>query len=147
MNRKHIRFFSAFALLVILASVAASAATNYLSTYSSYVSSSALEAASIASPLAPDLSGEKLSIYRLGYAAGYDAAQSESIMRGPSENTPAKHNGTYVLNTKSFRIHYPDCNSVNSLNESNKLYVYNTSVQEIQEKEKRYRPCGVCNPQ
>lgn len=49
----------------------------------------------------------------------------------------------YVLNTRSMKIHYPDCNSVDTMSEKNKEYT-NLSREELMAQ--GYEPCGNCKP-
>ena len=49
----------------------------------------------------------------------------------------------YVLNTRSKKIHLPDCASVEQMKEKNKAY----SSETIEELESQgYTPCGNCRP-
>ena len=50
---------------------------------------------------------------------------------------------TYVLNTRSKRFHYPDCESVSQIKEKNKAEYSGTREQLIEE---GYQPCGSCKP-
>jgi DNA-entry nuclease len=50
---------------------------------------------------------------------------------------------TYVLNTKSKKIHYPDCKAVADMNEENKEETHKT-IKELTGK--GYEPCGICKP-
>lgn len=59
------------------------------------------------------------------------------------EQTPVDDGGTtYVLNTKSKKIHYADCSSVDDMKESNKAFT-NDYDQAIAD---GYTPCGRCKP-
>lgn len=49
----------------------------------------------------------------------------------------------YVLNTSRHTFHYPDCNSVNAMKESNRQDYYGSRDDLLLE---GYHPCGVCNP-
>ncbi len=51
---------------------------------------------------------------------------------------------TYILNTNSKKIHYPDCQSVAKMSEKNKAE-YNGSVSD--KLAEGYTTCGICNPQ
>ncbi len=61
----------------------------------------------------------------------------------PTSNTPTNTDTEYVLNTKSKKIHLPDCSSVGKIEEDNK---------EVTDKSKEelinmgYEPCGACKP-
>ena len=50
---------------------------------------------------------------------------------------------SYILNTSSKRVHYPDCSSVDSMNEANKQSYTGTREQLIID---GYSPCGSCKP-
>lgn len=52
-------------------------------------------------------------------------------------------NGNYVLNTNTRKFHYPDCSSVNRMNDSNKEYYTGSRDDLIAQ---GYSPCGRCNP-
>lgn len=54
----------------------------------------------------------------------------------------SEYTGEYVLNTKSKKIHYPDCPSVNSTKDSNKEYTNDFKSAIAQ----GYTPCQSCNP-
>lgn len=71
-------------------------------------------------------------------AEGSDTSESdyESSVESGEENT-------YVLNTNTMRFHYPDCESVTQMNESNKEEVTTTREELIEE---GYSPYGNCNP-
>lgn len=49
---------------------------------------------------------------------------------------------TYVLNTNSMKIHYPDCSSVDDMKEENKAFTndYDGAIAQ------GYKPCGRCKP-
>lgn len=61
----------------------------------------------------------------------------------PISNSPTNTDTEYVLNTKSKKIHLPDCSSVGKIEEDNK---------EVTDKSKEelinmgYEPCGACKP-
>lgn len=50
---------------------------------------------------------------------------------------------TYIANTNSNKFHYPDCSSVERMNEENKWYFSGTRNELI---DMGYEPCGRCNP-
>lgn len=50
---------------------------------------------------------------------------------------------SYILNTNTYKFHYPDCSSVDRMNEENKSYFTGTREECIA---KGYSPCGRCNP-
>ena len=49
----------------------------------------------------------------------------------------------YILNTNSYKIHFPWCHSVDRMKEYNKKYVTDTIENLI---DKGYSPCGNCKP-
>ena len=49
----------------------------------------------------------------------------------------------YILNTNSYKIHFPWCHSVDRMKEYNKEYVTDTIENLI---DKGYSPCGNCKP-
>ena len=51
---------------------------------------------------------------------------------------------TYVLNTKSKKIHYPDCKAVADMNDENKEETHKT-IKELTDE--GYEPCGICKPE
>lgn len=50
---------------------------------------------------------------------------------------------TYVCNTNTMKFHYPSCNSVNQMNESNRM---NTNLGREELIAQGYAPCGNCHP-
>jgi len=61
---------------------------------------------------------------------------------GEETSFAENHGGGYVLNTKSKKIHYPDCPSVNTIKEENKELTddFDGAVS------RGYTPCGSCKP-
>lgn len=137
-RKAHIRVLSALVLIAILAGATASAATNYLTKYAEKVSDDAYEAARQAEPVTK-LSGENLSLYRLGFAAGYDYALTPESSRA----APEEKKTTYILNTSTKKFHLPSCKSVKQMKEKNKQTFTGTRQQVIN---KGYAPCGNCHP-
>lgn len=141
MNKRsgpHVRFLAVLVLTAILAGVTVSAATNYLTKYAEKVSDDAFEAARQAEPVTK-LSGENLSIYRLGFTAGYDYALAAEGGR----SIPQPQTMTNILNKSTKKFHLPTCKSVAQMKEKNKLTFTGTRLQVIN---KGYSPCGNCNP-
>lgn len=58
------------------------------------------------------------------------------------ESTPS-NDAAYILNKNSKKFHYPDCSSVDSMSEQNKI-VFNGTRDEVVAQ--GYSPCGRCNP-
>ena len=92
----------------------------------------------------------------IDYATGDNHADnknssSASSNSNSSNSSNAQHNSssqqspkmTYVLNTSSHKFHYPECSSVDGMNEENKKEVKDTREHLI---EQGYEPCGRCNP-
>lgn len=61
----------------------------------------------------------------------------------PTSNAPATTDTEYVLNTKSKKIHLPDCSSVDKIEEYNKEVTDKSKEDLIDE---GYEPCGACKP-
>lgn len=61
----------------------------------------------------------------------------------PTSNAPTNTDTEYVLNTKSKKIHLPDCSSVGKIEEDNKE-VTDKSKEELIDM--GYEPCGACKP-
>ncbi|MBR4889494.1 MAG: hypothetical protein IKU17_10150, partial [Clostridia bacterium] len=49
----------------------------------------------------------------------------------------------YVLNTNTYKFHYPSCSSVDDMKESNTAYYHGTRDEII---DMGYSPCGRCHP-
>ena len=139
MNRstRMILFLSLAAVLLI---TSANAAIDYLSRYSNKVSKQAMSAAENAVPIV-SLTGENLSLYRLGYAAGFDAANKEKSVLTRLSNESATN--TYILNNWSKKFHKPSCEYAQQISEKNKL-VFTCTRQEVIDQ--GYIPCKVCKP-
>lgn len=90
-------------------------------------------------PVPDDLTGQDAEVYKRGYADGYYAAQHGTIDERHPENS-VEH---YVVNTSSGRFHYPSCNGVQSMNQSNRMDFYGTREEAIAA---GYTPCGSCDP-
>jgi DNA-entry nuclease len=58
---------------------------------------------------------------------------------------PAAQAGTYryVCNTNTKKFHYPSCDSVNQMNENNRV---NTNLSRDELIAQGYQPCGNCRP-
>lgn len=50
----------------------------------------------------------------------------------------------YIANANTLKFHYPDCSSVNKMKESNKVYYYDVTRDDMIAM--GYDPCGRCNP-
>ena len=62
---------------------------------------------------------------------------------GSSENGDSSEEIQYVCNTNTMKFHYPSCNSVTQMNESNRM---NTSLSRDELIAQGYQPCGNCHP-
>ena len=60
------------------------------------------------------------------------------------EGEPDGEEHTYVINTSTKKIHYPDCGSVKNMSEKNKGY-YDGSISDLLDQ--GYTTCGNCKPQ
>ncbi len=60
------------------------------------------------------------------------------------EDTPPNKEYTWVLNTSSKKIHYPDCASIVSMKDNNKSYS-SESIANLMTY--GYKPCGSCKPE
>lgn len=144
---KHYSIRRVFALAVIIAviGVTAFAATDYLWAYRSFVSEEAVEISKTVDPVA-ELSDEDLSLYRLGFAAGYDYAINHSDEHNSISRTNPNRDDygySYVLNTNTHKFHLPTCTSVNDISNKN-LQPTNKSREEIIGM--GFQPCKKCNP-
>ena len=91
-------------------------------------------------------------VYNTQPGVGIDYATGDSWLEGGSVTTTEEPtqtettqttSATYILNTNSKKFHYPDCSSVDQMNESNKQEFYGTRDEAIAQ---GYDPCGRCNP-
>ena len=75
------------------------------------------------------------------------AASTPLPTPAPAEPTPAPSADPeirdYVLNTNSFKFHYPSCNSVEKIKPSNREDFTGTRQELIQ---RGYDSCGICHP-
>lgn len=74
------------------------------------------------------------------YYVGADGAYVATSGGGSSSGGGTQ---TYVLNTNSYKFHYPNCSSVSKMSNSNKKYYTGTRAQVIA---MGYEPCKNCNP-
>lgn len=138
--KKKARILIIIFLTAILTFTSASAAIDYLFQYRSKVSVQALSAAQNVVPIV-SLTGEELSLYRLGYAAGYDAAiQSQSVLTRSSNESDIN---TYILNNWTKKFHKPTCEYALQISVNNKRVFYCSRNDMINQ---GYIPCKVCQP-
>lgn len=70
--------------------------------------------------------------------------ETEPPTTAPAEPVPVDPSvATYVLNTSSKRIHKPNCGSVETIKEGNRIY---TDLPREKLMELGYESCGRCNP-
>ena len=68
---------------------------------------------------------------------------TKNIITEKNKTNPSTGNVQYILNLNSHKFHYPDCNSVKVMSESNKGIYTGTREDLI---EQGYEPCGSCKP-
>lgn len=84
--------------------------------------------------------------YEEGYSAGYTEGSLVSVNEKEESESSSEKDETvrdYVLNKNSMKFHYPSCESVGDIKESNKDYFTGTREDIIAE---GYEPCGRCTP-
>lgn len=91
---------------------------------------SAGEAAS--APIPDGLTEREVEIYRAGHANGHYAALH-----------PAHVEGMYVLNTRTKKFHYSDCQNTLLIFADNREHYYGTKDEVLA---MGYDPCGSCKP-
>lgn len=70
-------------------------------------------------------------------------SKSSSSAKSNKSNSSNASKTTYVLNTSSYKFHYPDCSAVKRMAEHNKSVVKDKRSAIIK---KGYDSCGICNP-
>ena len=134
------------------------ASTDYLWAYSSWVSPEAYTAAMQVTP-AIKLDAEQQSIYRLGFAAGYDTAKGtsetinlpteevdfstmvrSSIIDADTEDSE-KAETNYIVNTKTGKFHEPGCSAEKKILPENRMEIKGTFNNLV---DMGYSPCGIC---
>ena len=73
---------------------------------------------------------------------GGNGGSDNSGNTGTGDNSGGSTQSTYILNTSSKKIHYPDCSSVAKMSEQNKQE-YSGALSELPD---GYTACGICNP-
>lgn len=69
---------------------------------------------------------------------------AESVIYPGKQETAVVPEGTaYVLNTNTMKFHLPDCESVPTISDHNRIYSKDTRDKLIAE---GYSPCGICGP-
>lgn len=125
-------------LLFIGIAVTAVAGTDYFAQYAIFLSPEAVEAANSAQIPPSILSQEEQSLFRLGFAYGFDAAKETSVISRSMPSEP-----TYIANKATKKFHDPDCYMVNSILFENRDDLYCTYEEAL---DKGYSPCGKCHP-
>ncbi len=74
---------------------------------------------------------------------GSDQSADSGEGNGDQQASEADTDYSYVCNTNTRKFHYPDCSSVNQMNESNRLY---TTLSRDELIAQGYDPCGNCKP-
>ena len=77
----------------------------------------------------------------LNYKDGTSALSGEEL---PKEPEIEQGTTLYVLNTRSLRIHRPECSSVKDIAEHNKKETYETFASLTN---RGYKSCGSCKPE
>lgn len=72
-----------------------------------------------------------------------NSSKSNSSSKSTKSNSSNSVKTTYVLNTSSYKFHYPYCSAVKRMADHNKSVVKDTRAAIIQ---RGYDPCGICNP-
>ena len=143
--------FAVILLCLIALVPVASAVTDYLSAYSSWVSLDAfLSAKECSAPV--ELSPEELSIFRLGYACGYDSARvldsfravlpdDLSAVQTRSGIDPEEGQKVYIINTESGKFHVAGCSAERKILPEHRKEIVATfeAVCNL-----GYSPCGIC---
>lgn len=83
----------------------------------------------------------------IDYATGESYVEDESSDQATSQTTQSPGSSLkvadYILNTNTHKFHYPECSSVDTMNESNKEYFTGSRDELISQ---GYDPCGRCHP-
>lgn len=68
--------------------------------------------------------------------------ESQKNIDMPTETTISNNETCYILNTRTMKIHYADCSSVQKIKDENKTYTddYTTAILA------GYEPCEICHP-
>ena len=79
------------------------------------------------------------------FVISYDGAEAQcTIECPPTRADPGEPLYDYIGNRNTRKFHYPWCRSVNQMKESNKVYFYGVTRQEMINR--GYDPCKNCNP-
>ena len=84
----------------------------------------------------------------INYATGDNALNGDELPETDSDTEDAEAGtasaGNYILNTKTQRVHMPDCSSVSSISEANRKNYTGTLDDLLAD---GYTPCGSCKPE
>jgi DNA-entry nuclease len=72
-----------------------------------------------------------------------DAVSVQDQQVATDSTSEVSHTADYVLNTNTKRFHYPDCQSVSDMKDSNKQYYHGSRDDLINQ---GYKACGNCRP-
>lgn len=134
--------------LLILAPVAG-AVSDYLAAYSSWVSVDAyLSAMDCTAPV--ELTPEEVSIFRLGYACGYDSARAMYALysldgletaQTRAAIEPEEGRETFIVNTETGKFHKAGCSVEKKILPEHRREIVATFEEVCQ---MGYSPCGLC---
>ena len=138
----------------LFVAISASAVTDYLWAYSSWVTSSAAKSAMDYTPPIK-LSEEEMSIFRLGFACGYDTAKNidESFSLPQTESNTVltrtsiiyddknENSEVYIVNTETNKFHKPGCSAEKKILPEHRKEIH-SSFNEV--RQMGYSPCGIC---
>lgn len=135
------------ALLILVP--AASAVSDYLTAYSSWVSVDAyLSAMDCTAPV--ELTPEEASIFRLGYACGYDSARAMyalysleglDVVQTRTAIEPEDGQDVYIVNTETGKFHKAGCSAEKKILPEHRREIVATFDEVCQ---MGYSPCGIC---
>ncbi|MBQ6960115.1 MAG: hypothetical protein IJP78_03945 [Clostridia bacterium] len=145
------QFVSVLLLCLVVLVPVAGAVTDYLSSYSSWVSAEAAQSAREYTPPVA-LSDRELSIFRLGYACGYDSAKSVEelwsflpdglgVLQTRAALEPEEGQEVFIINTETNKFHRVGCSAEKKILPEHRKEIVATfeSVCGL-----GYSPCGIC---
>lgn len=78
-----------------------------------------------------------------GIAIDYNTGMNAPCDISSEPASDVQTEGSYILNTRSLKFHYPDCSSVDKMSDKNKMEYIGTRDELISW---GYTPCGICSP-
>lgn len=81
--------------------------------------------------------------YNVQPGVGIDYATGDSWQENEPISETTSGEVTYILNTNTYKFHYPSCSSVDDIKEKNKKSFYEDRAAAIAQ---GYEPCGRCKP-